>query len=299
MQSSASNAAAADRSIFSLSVLISIGKFVSSEVAVIAKRNRSIAENVKTKRRKEGRGTGTGKDYKPELTIQDVSSIGLATRVLGWTTGRVHHLMSKLELKVFFAFDWPKTVVDIREQFPLDIEESKANAAELGIPHPRDRKTKELVPMTTDFLITIRKGIHEVVYAYTVKYAKDLSRRRVMEKFEIERVYWSRRNIAWSIITELDIDHALVANVEWLHFYRQLSSLAPLTQGTVRTIEDFLAPKLHLQQTPLRKLTDQSDQEFSLTAGTSLCVVRHLIATRRFEVNMKVLIEPEKVLRLA
>jgi len=265
----------------------------------MAKRNRSITERVKAKRRKEGRGTGTGRDYKPELTIQDVSSIGLATRVLGWTTGRIHHLMSKLELKVFFGFDWPEAVVDIREQFPLDIEETKAIAAELGIAHPRDRKTKELVTMTTDLLITIQNGIHEVVYAYTAKYAKDLSRLRVMEKFEIERVYWSRRNITWSIITELDVDHTLVANVEWVHFYRPLMSLAPLSEATVRQIETLLVPRLHLQQTPLRKLTDESDHDLSLTPGRSLSVVRHLIANRRVEVNMKVLIEPEKVLCLA
>src|SRR5206468_1653173 len=123
---------------------------------------------------KEGRGTGTGKDYKPELTIQDVSSIGLASRILGWTTGRIHHLMSTLERKAFYQFDFPETVIDIREQFPLDIEETQAIAAELGIAHPIDLKTRELVPMTTDILITIQNGIHEVVYAYTVKYAKDL-----------------------------------------------------------------------------------------------------------------------------
>ena len=265
----------------------------------MAKRNRSITERVKAKRCKEGRGTGTGKDYKPELTIQDVSSIGLASRILGWTTGRIHHLMSTLERKVFYRFDFPEAVVDIREQFPLDIEETQAIAAALGIAHPIDLKTREVVPMTTDFLVTVQNGIQEVVYAYTVKYAKDLSKRRVMQKFEIERVYWKRRDTPWGIITELDIDHILVQNVEWFHFYRQLRSLAPLSEATVRKIEAFLVPRLKLQQTPLRKLTDESDQELSLKPGTSLLVVRHLIASRQINVNMKVPIEPENILCLA
>lgn len=264
----------------------------------MAKRNRSITPRLQAKRRKEGRGTGTGKDYKPELRIQDVSSVGLATRVLGWTTGRIHHLMSKLELMVFYTFDWPDAVVDIREQFPLDIEETQAIAAELRIRHPRDVKTKELVTMTTDFLITVRNGIQEVVYAYTVKYGKALSSRRVMQKFEIERIYWTRRNVGWAITTELDVDVAFVANVQWVHFYRRLSSLAPLNESAVRRIEAFLAPHVYAQQAPLRELTNQSDSELSLAPGTSLSVVRHLIATRRFEVDMKIPIQPETILAL-
>jgi hypothetical protein len=265
----------------------------------MAKRNRSITKRVREKRRKEGRGLGTGKDYKPELRIQDVSSIGLATRIRGWTTGRIHHLMSKLELMVFYTFDFPEAVIDIREQFPLDLEETQAIAEELGIRPPRDPKTKELVVMTTDFVITVRNGIHEVMYAYTVKYAKKLKSRRVMEKFEIERVYWGRRNISWTIITELDINRDLVANIEWIHSHRDLKSLAPISAATVADIEGYLAPRLFSQTSPLRFLTDESDRALSLAPGSSLSVVRHLIANRRFEVDMKTLIRPETILPLA
>src|SRR5260370_42609278 len=167
----------------------------------MGKRNRSVTKKVKEKRKKEGRGVGTGKDYKPELRIQDVSSIGLASRVRGWTTDRIHHLLSKLELMVFFTFDWPTTVTDIREQFPLDLEETKAIADQLGIRHPRDPKTKELVVMTTDFVVTVRNGIHESIHAYTVKYVAKLASRRVMEKLQIEPIYCTRRCVSWRIVT--------------------------------------------------------------------------------------------------
>lgn len=178
---------------------------------------------------------------------------------------------------VFYLFDWPRTVADIREQFPLDLDETKAVADELGIRHPRDPKTRELVVMTTDFVVTVRKGIHEVEHAYTVKYAKQLSSQRVMEKFEIERVYWSRRNVSWRIITELDINREVVANVQWIHSHRDLTSLAPVNAATVTEIEKYLAPRLFSQTSPLRFLTDESDRAFSLTPGTSLSVVRHLL----------------------
>ena len=151
--------------------------------------------------------------------------------------------------------------------FPLTRTETKAIADELGIRHPQDPKTKELVVMTTDFVVTVRDGIHEVVHAYTVKYAKQLASRRVMEKFKIERVYWSRRNVSWRIITERDINRDVVANVQWIHSQRDLNSLAPINAATVTEIEEFLAPHLFSQTSPLRFLTDESDRAFSLTPG--------------------------------
>src|SRR2546421_516401 len=62
----------------------------------MAKRNRSSNQRVIDQRLKEGRGKGRGKEYQPFLFIQDVASLGLATRAKGWVTGRIHHFLSKL-----------------------------------------------------------------------------------------------------------------------------------------------------------------------------------------------------------
>lgn len=45
---------------------------------------------------KEGRGSGVGPDYKPWLTIQDVSSLGRSTRLKGTKTNRQHEFLSDL-----------------------------------------------------------------------------------------------------------------------------------------------------------------------------------------------------------
>jgi len=206
--------------------------------------------------------------------------------------------MSKLELRFFYSLEWPEKVVDIREQFPLDLGETLAIANELGIRHPRHPRTKETVVMTTDFVVSERNGIKEDLRAYTVKYAHKLSSRRVMEKFEIERLYWVRRNAGWLIVTERDIPVELVSNVEWIHSHRDLRSLAPVTQSAVDQVETFLAPRWFSESLPLRIITDECDCALSLPSGTSLAVVRYLLANRRVEVDINKLIQPETIVPL-
>lgn len=262
----------------------------------MAKRNRGSSPKVNKRREKEGRGTGRGANYKPWLLIQDVPSIGLATRIKGWKTQRVHHFMSKLEWMFFYILEWSSTVIDIREQFPLDLEETIAIAKSLGIPHPTNRKTKELEVMTTDFCITIKESLNEEEQIRTVKYANQLSNPRTIEKLEIERVYYSNRSMSWGLVTELDINPIIAKNVEWIHPCRDLNLLNPLTPELVQTIKSYIEPCLHAEKLPLRYFTDACDSHLDLDKGTSLLAIRHLVATRQFQVDMTIPISPSKSL---
>jgi hypothetical protein len=76
-------------------------------------------ENTIARLKAEGRGSGVGKDYRPWLTVRDVSSLGLSTRAKGWKTDRPHHVLSNLEKDNLFNVEWSDAVKDIREQFPL------------------------------------------------------------------------------------------------------------------------------------------------------------------------------------
>ena len=49
--------------------------------------------------------------------------------------------------------------------------------------------------MTTDFLLTVDKGEGLVELARTIKMKDELLKERVIEKFEIERVYWERKKL--------------------------------------------------------------------------------------------------------
>src|SRR5262249_28974844 len=133
----------------------------------------------------EGRGDGTGINYQPWLRVQDVPSKGRIHRIKGCVTGRVHHLLSDLEAKVFYAFDFSPSVLDIREQFPLlPLEDTLAIAEECGVSHPADPGTKHPVVMTTDLLVTSHHAGGRIHEARAIKYQSDLKKLRVLEKLE-------------------------------------------------------------------------------------------------------------------
>jgi len=259
----------------------------------MAKRRRDNGRQAQQRRSKEGRGIGTGADYLPYLFIHDVPSIGLASRVWGWKANRVHHLLSRLELKFFYTLEWGLDVLDIREQFPLNLDETLAIADQLGVRHPRDPKTKDYVVMTSDFVITVRKDFVSEEQIRTVKHKKDLEDARVKEKLEIERVYWQEiRELSWEIVTEEHVDANVAGNVEWLHCHRDVESLTPLTAEDTKHVEALLTPRVAQGGFRLRDLTNECDARLRFAPGSSLDVVRHLLANRRWEVDMRTRIMP-------
>lgn len=81
---------------------------------------------------KEGRGSGSHRDYKPWITVRDVPSQGRSHRIFSLKTQRIHHLLSDLEAAVFVLLDWNQDVLDIREQFPLERETTLDIAKDIG-----------------------------------------------------------------------------------------------------------------------------------------------------------------------
>lgn len=91
---------------------------------------------------KEGRGQGEGKDYKPWITVRDVSSRGRSSRPPSWKTNREHHLLSDNEKRLFYLFEWSESITDIREQFPLsNLDLATKIADEMGWKYPKDSES--------------------------------------------------------------------------------------------------------------------------------------------------------------
>lgn len=133
-----------------------------------------------------------GSEYKPALLIQDVASTGRVSRVKGIKANRMHSLLSDLERDYYYCLEFCDDVVDIREQFPLQLEQTQLIAEELGLNHPRHPKTKELFTLTSDFCITLKNGNNII---RTIKPKDKLLKKRAIEKFEIERLFWERNNV--------------------------------------------------------------------------------------------------------
>lgn len=239
---------------------------------------------------KEGRGSGIGADYKPWLNIQDVSSLGRSTRLKGIKTRRQHEFLSDLERNYFYLTEYSDFVVDIREQFPLlPLEETIVIADELGLKHPTDPKTNEPVVMTTDFLLTVEKGNGIVELARTIKMKDELLKQRVIEKFEIERVYWERRQIDWGIVTELEIPKEMARNISYIHDYYDIQHYDAFQNVNQQHIEDLamaLLQRILCESNSIREVTNVFDKETHMPLGSGMMLFYHLLAQKIIRVDM-------------
>lgn len=163
----------------------------------MAKRKSGWTEEKVERYTKAGKGQGELGEYIPWLNVQDFSSKGNVTRINGWKTKRKHEFFSNLERKYFFLLDWSGDVIDIREQFPMDREQTFKIVEAKGISHSIDQSSNTIIPMTKDFFVTLIKNESRVYFARTVKPSKDLEDPRIIEKFEIERDYWEKKGVDW------------------------------------------------------------------------------------------------------
>ncbi|WP_440960851.1 TnsA endonuclease N-terminal domain-containing protein [Paenibacillus nitricinens] len=258
----------------------------------MSKRCRKTTPAVIEKRLKEGRGRGHFAEYKPWLTIHDVPSLGVVTRIMGWKSNRLHHYFSEhFELAHHYQMEWSSLVCDIREQYPLlPLEKTLFIADKLNIKHPIDPKTKHPIVMTTDMLLTVRDNDDVRFVAHSIKPRSKLNK-RVLEKLEIERVFFKDIGIDWMLITEEQINYELVKNVEWLHSAKQLDD-SHITNEMVDRIEPVLFKEIERSDKPLAKKTLEFDRKEEMKPGTSMFIVRYLVANRIWIVDMSKRIIP-------
>ncbi|MDO3377719.1 TnsA endonuclease N-terminal domain-containing protein [Geoalkalibacter halelectricus] len=231
---------------------------------------------------KEKRGQGLGKNYKPFLTVRDVPSKGRVHRRPSITHSRIVHLLSDLELAAFLLFDWHPSIIDIREQFPLDPEKTLNIAKRLGIKHPAVKGVYQV--MTTDLLLDINLEGKIISQAVSVKYRSDLEDERIVEKQEIERRYWEGEQIEWYLFTENEVPTTLVQNIKWLipHLYSfdlDKSSQIKSFNLVLKAIETFPEDKISVV---MKGLDERQGDE----PGTHLAYLRHLLAQNAFTWDM-------------
>ncbi|BDB03258.1 TnsA endonuclease N-terminal domain-containing protein [Clostridium botulinum] len=263
----------------------------------MAKRKRSIDIN---KMIKEGRGQGIGAEYKPWIRIQDVPSLGRSTRLKGIKTKRQHEFLSDMERNYFYLLEFSDSVADIREQFPLlPLEDTIFIAEELGLEHPKNPITGEFIVMTTDFFISVKNNNEFYEVARTIKAKDDLMNRRILEKFEIERVYWQKRNIDWGIVTDNEIDKIIANNISFVYAYDDITNLDCFNEVNDMDLQDLVYEFIRRildSNKSMRAICSQFDNEMSLEKGSGLSIFKYLIInkiinidiTKEIDVNAKI-----------
>lgn len=234
----------------------------------------------------KGWGQGEGLTYHPWLEIQGVPSKGVRTREKGWKTGRVHHVMSRIELMYLYLLEWSRIVFDIREQYPLLPQERTLEIAEeLGIEHPKDPYSHENIVMTTDFMLTINRGTGRELCARTVKPVVNLGKRE-LEKFRIEQRYYQEQGIDWELVTDQVIPFTLSRNIDSLHDNYYLEKHRGLDQKTL----DIVAPRiLKVYRDSNLTLANEAlklDKDFGFEVGTCLFITKHLLARKIWLTDM-------------
>lgn len=230
----------------------------------------------------EGRGSGRGKDYRPWLRIQDLSSRGRSSRMPGKTTGRTHELLSDLERAVLLELDAIESVVDIREQFPLPQSSTLRLASHAGIRHPQFRGVETV--MTTDFVVDWKAGRRNEMLAISVKYADGLNDHRTVEKLEIERRYWVEEGVRWILVTELDLCSDQTALSLWGHGWHNFEHLDGDKSYWFSRCDQFLAALAESEQSsPLLDIIRQLEDGSDFSPGDGMTVVRHLLVSGKLK----------------
>jgi len=236
---------------------------------------------------REGRGQGQGESYKPWITIQDFPSQGRSARCPGWKTNRVHHFLSDHERRLFYLFEWSDTVTDIREQFPLlDLDKAMSIATDMEIKYPTDLTSGTPYVLTTDFMLTVNQLGKSVQIARTVKPAKDLEKKSVVDKLELERRYYASQNIDWGIVTEKEIPRLLAENVEWIHTAYRLEPTTEMNVLELRSLFKILKFRLSKSNETINQVTTALDREMNIEPGTSLYLFKHLLARKEILMDM-------------
>jgi len=170
---------------------------------------------------RQGYGQGEGLAYKPFFYIRDIPSDGRSTALEGLKIPRTHHYFSDVEYHYHLLAEYSEIVLEIREQFALlPCEETRLVAEKLGIDHPIYSATGAQRVLTSDLVLSVKRGNEIVLVVLCCKVASDVDpsnpeAARTLEKVLLEKVYWEARNAEWRLVTDKMLPENKVHNLDF------------------------------------------------------------------------------------
>jgi hypothetical protein len=189
---------------------------------------------------------------------------------------------------LFYLFEWSDAVTDIKEQFPLlDLDLAMSIADAMKMKYPIDPESSTPIVLTTDFMLSVNQNGKKVEIARTVKPSTELSKKRVAEKFELERRYYAAKGIDWGIVTEQEIPKVLVGNIEWIHSAYKLEVNTEVDIAELHSLAAILKSRLQENNNTINQVTTALDREMNVESGTSLYLFKHLLARKEILMDME------------
>lgn len=172
-------------------------------------------------RRKQHRGEGHGRTYKPWILPREIHGLSTTVNYHDAKAGRTVSLLSQGELNIYLCLQWQDNVADIREQYPLPLTDTEAIAEYYGLRHPAHAGKN--VVMTTDFLVDLNDGRQ---FAVSVKPDKsEIDDRRTDEKLFIEKKYYESQKIPYYVVFKTDIPADTAKNLRLVMKYYSLDDV--------------------------------------------------------------------------
>lgn len=246
----------------------------------MAKRRNFWSEKIYRRYLREGRGTGDLANYNPWLHTRDFPSQGKVTRIKGVVTGRIHHLLSRLELLCFLYLESLPYINDIKEQFPLKLSETQLIAAALKIKHPEINGYPYV--MTSDFYYCQNGQWH----AIQVKKFSTLENKRVKEKLKIEESYWNNQKVDFKILTEKELNPNLANNIIWIRSGEPVEKLIPDANLRDKAKNIFL--ELYNDLTlNFHDIIHEIDSQCKFIPGTAMQIFKLLVKNNDIKLDLK------------
>ena len=185
-------------------------------------------QKTNVKKIQEGRCQGIGPAYVPFYLASEAKSMGTASMIPDMIEGRMIHTLSTTETDFYWLLRWSDDTLHIREQYLLNRAYVNDVRISLGL-----KQVPANCCYTTDFLVDLIDGSQR---AYSVKFkAADFDPNNVkykgskkkyatlIERQNIERLYWESQGIPFAIITSETINRTYSKNIAYaMGFYNRL-----------------------------------------------------------------------------
>lgn len=119
--------------------------------------------------------------------------------------------------------------------------------------------------------------------------------------FEIERRFFYEKGIDWGIILDSKLPKVFIKNIEWMSDAKYLDSRPRLDYEDVELISNPLFELISedAATTSISKICLRCDKKLGIDSGTSMYILQHMLANKRWVTDMNIPIKDSMPLSIA